>query len=68
MMIGGKGFEKDDDTVAEEDDEKFDASAAKTAASKALIKAVKNSDVEGVNAALEAHYEACKTASEKDDY
>lgn len=60
-MIGGKGYkstpkESDEDGTKEE---KFDRSAAKKEAAKAVIRGVKNGDVQMVEDALQAHYDAC---------
>jgi len=57
-MIGGSKF-KSEKTEETEPEEKFDSSSAKKEASKALIKGVKNGDVQMVQDALDAFYEAC---------
>jgi DNA-binding GntR family transcriptional regulator len=52
--------EKDDDGEAEE-------GGGKVAASKALIKALKDGDAEAVNEALSLHYDLCAMSAEDDE-
>lgn len=57
-MIGGSKYksEKTEDT---EPEEKFDSKAARKEAVKAIVRGVKNGDLQMVEDALEAFVEAC---------
>jgi hypothetical protein len=64
LMIGGKGMkEKMEKPRLEDDGEVMGDSGAeaKKEAARALIRAVKTGDVEGVSDALSAHYYACES-------
>ena len=71
LVIGGKG-DKGDKPMADEPDgdetSSEDSSSrmeARKEAAKALIRAVKMSDADALDKALEAHYQACESSGEE---
>lgn len=76
MVIGGKGLkpskiggksEDVSDDADEAEDTGVSSSEARREAAKALIRAVKMSDADGVDEALAAHYEAYQGGGSEDD-